>query len=63
MFKAHEVDFSKFDKSQEEICLRFLCRILRKFCVPEHIVEYWLNCHIINNLVFHKYGLLVTTAF
>lgn len=60
-FKAHEVDFSKFDKSQEEICLKFLCKVLKEFNVPDHFIKYWLDCHTLNNLVFHKYGINVKT--
>lgn len=62
-FIPQEVDFSKFDKSQEEIVLLCNCEILRRLGVPEYWVKYWYDCHVNNTLIFHKLGIKVKTLF
>ena len=36
---AQEIDFGKFDKSQEEICLNIVNEIMRRFGVPEDMIK------------------------
>lgn len=62
-FKFLEIDFSKFDKSQDDLTLETNCLLLRKFGVPEHIIEEWQNCHICTKLVFQTFGIKVETLF
>jgi len=61
--KFLEVDFSKFDKSQEEICLNVVCEILSRFGVPVRLVDEWRKCHQFNTLIFHSLGVKVATKF
>lgn len=62
-FIPQEIDFSKFDKSQEQLILQCNCEILRRLGVPENYVKYWYDCHVTNTLVFHKLGIKVKTMF
>jgi len=62
-FRFLEVDFSKFDKSQDELTLEMNCLLLSRFGVPEYVVEEWRACHVTTRLVFLKYGIKVQTLF
>lgn len=60
-FKVHEIDFAKFDKSQEEICLKFLCKLMSVLGVSQKTVQFWLHCHTNNILIFDKLGIKINT--
>jgi len=58
-----EVDFSKFDKSQNELSLRVVCAVLKRFGMPEPVVKEWNECHKVNTLQFNAMGLSIKTRF
>lgn len=58
-----EIDFSKFDKSQEDILLEIQISIMRRCGAPEEFLADWLNWHQINLLIFHTLGIRVTSKF
>lgn len=62
-FIPHEVDFSKFDKSQEEFILRVTLEIMRRMGVPKWFIEEWFDSHTTNTLVFSGLGISVDTKF
>lgn len=45
------------------MCLKFLCKLLSHYGVPDEIVNFWFGCHIQNKLYVRKYGLSVVTQF
>jgi len=51
-----EVDFSKYDKSQELLCLKVFIEILRRFDVPEKYLIDWERFHISNLIKFKREG-------
>lgn len=58
-----EIDFSKFDKSQEELCLNVQISIMKALGVPDDICAEWHESHTINKLVFHQLGISITTKY
>jgi len=62
-FVPQEIDFSKYDKSQVELALIVVCKIMLRFGVPFHAVEDWYLCHCNTTLVFHKLGIRVPVSF
>lgn len=54
--KFFEADMSKFDKSQNEICLEIECEFMRRLGVPTHVIEEWRFCHTETVLFNKKYG-------
>lgn len=58
-----EIDFSKFDKSQEEILLAVQCQIMKRCGVSSVFVDYWFAWHTFNTLIFHNLGIKVRTKF
>jgi hypothetical protein len=58
-----EVDFSKFDKSQDDFTLEINLELLRLFGVPEHVLEEWEACHVCTKLIFQKFGIKIETLF
>nr|BEQ09757.1 MAG: RNA-dependent RNA polymerase [Cosmospora episphaeria virga-like virus 1] len=56
-FRGLEVDFSKYDKSQEMLCLRVFIAILKRFGVPTDFLDEWEKYHITNVLSFRKEGI------
>ncbi|BBZ90076.1 polyprotein [Brown algae RNA virus 1] len=61
--KMLESDFSKFDKSQEEVILAATCKILAKLGMSLEAAQEWYDCHRNNTLVFHKLGIQVLTEY
>jgi len=51
-----EVDFSKYDKSQELFCLKIFLEILSRFGVPQHYLDDWERYHISNIIKFKREG-------
>lgn len=62
-FKVLEVDFSKFDKSQEHLILTITCLIMKRLNMPENLIQEWYRCHIENVLIFHKIGISIKTQY
>lgn len=58
-----EIDFSKYDKSQEELCLQVVLEILRRLGVAETVVLQWEEAHKLNVLTFHSLGLSIKTKY
>lgn len=44
-FYAQEVDFSKFDKSQDDLSLNIFLKIMEKFGIPKSYIDFWKRCH------------------
>ncbi|MEN2499586.1 MAG: hypothetical protein MHMPM18_003788 [Marteilia pararefringens] len=63
LFKVLESDFSKFDKSQDSLALDLFIEILRRFKVPETILNEWRKGHIITTLFDRQFGLRQPIAF
>lgn len=59
----HEVDFSKFDKSQDEFLLMVQLEIFRRFKVPTNFINFWKECHTYTTLVFHSFGIVIKTKY
>ena len=58
-----EIDFGKFDKSQEEICLLVLVKILKRLNVDSWTLNDWIDCHTLNTLTYHKVGISDRTKY
>lgn len=58
-----EIDFSKFDKSQDEFAMHIQSEIMRLFGVDEEFIKYWERTHNITNLRFREYGFKTTVAY
>nr|WNM95048.1 MAG: replication-associated protein [Diaporthe helianthi virga-like virus 1] len=52
-----EIDFSKYDKSQEMFSLLLFIEVLRRFGVPDWMLDEWERYHIANVLAFKSEGL------
>jgi hypothetical protein len=63
ILKFLEIDFSKFDKSQDDLTLEMNCELMKRFGVPEHIINEWEECHVSTTLVFQNFGIKVETLF
>lgn len=61
--KLMESDFSKFDKSQNEIALEVTILILKFLNVPLDIVQIWRECHQINKLKITTFGISFITRY
>jgi hypothetical protein len=60
--KALEVDFSKFDKSQERMILMIVLALFRRFNIPEEFIENWDKCHQLTKLIFHIIGIMLIAS-
>jgi len=58
-----EVDFSKFDKSQEDLILTASCAILLRLGMPKYVVHQYFDDHLINRLKFPNLGVMLKTHF
>jgi hypothetical protein len=61
--RTHEVDISKFDKSQEELTLSANLEILKRFGMPDWTRQLWFDVHQTNILIFYELGLRIITHF
>lgn len=51
MSRFFEIDFSKFDKSQDQTALEFECSLMRILGVPHEYVSRWFHMHVKTTLV------------
>jgi len=58
-----EMDYSKFDKNQDWIDLYYQMIIMKEFGVPEWLCSEWISVHLITQLRFTKFGIVVPTMF
>lgn len=58
-----EADFSKFEKSQEEYCLRVTIGILKRLGIDDHTCDGWFNAHTLDLLSYHAKGIHTKTKF
>lgn len=50
----YEIDFSKFDKSQDLVALEFEVELMRVFGFPEHLLALWFEMHKSTRLIDHR---------
>ena len=60
-FQVFEVDYSKFDKSQETVCLDIFTIFMTRCGVPEPIVTSWKECHQVTWLKNYHFGISIET--
>jgi hypothetical protein len=60
---AQEIDFGKYDKSQEELCLDITIEVSRRLGVDETTLLQWREAHELNILSYFSLGLTLKTKY